>query len=250
MEKGKLKIRFRFDKQDECSLLSALDLHGFIDGKLQPHDKRKIEQSFNHHNAAILYFDNKPIGFTTYTLGNNWAIIDYKWIVPEFQHQGFGRIFAKKVYRHLLRRNKVLMLVESASDKGLRLANLYRFQDLSSTDYKYSTRLQYLLLDYGRNQESYCGQGWELLIWPTYNSCGEPSYCYKLDDTLSSHPIIAIVNDDAAVQVRKDGKTVYSDKCKYFFDYPSEIQAYGLLYFKKNLSEILESKHIKLQDFE
>lgn len=75
-----------------------------------------------------------------------------------------------------------------------------------------------------------------MFIWHDWNNQKDAAQIYRIDDMMESNPIISIVNSDAYVEFREDGKTLKKAICKRFFtDY--EFQYYGLLYFNTNLSD-------------
>lgn len=232
------RINFNPNTSDFNKLISLLDKHGFSDNITQPHDRKRICDSFGNNRFVVMYADGEPIGFTTWRGEMQWAIVDYKWLHPKFRKQGLGRLFAKLVYQEFLKQNIFYVLVEPATPDGLGMSDSIGFQALCDTDYGYYTKLFYKFLRPNRPQIQQSDAGYELFIWHDWNNQKEAAQIYRIDDTMESNPIISIVNSDAYVEFRKDGETMKKGVCKRFFT-DWEFQCYGLLYFNTNLSDWL-----------
>lgn len=242
MVKGKLKILFRPDKLIVSKILNSLEEHGFCNNQLQPHDYKKIRKAVTQSKFIALFFEDEPIGFTTWESEGNWVIIHYKWILPNFRGRKLGKAYAEMIYSEMLKRGKYLVLVEPATENGNYMASAFKFEPLANTAYQYSTNYQYKFLKSGRPHSFPSGEGWQLLIWKDHNYTTENFNCYELDDSMASDPIIAIVNCDASMEIRHNGSLKKRATCKDFFKLPEELQLYGLLVFKTNLSDLFVFK--------
>lgn len=191
-----------------------------------------------------MYAGDEPIGFTTWRGEQQWAIVDYKWLHPDYRRKGLGRLFARLVYHEFLERNIFYILAEPASSEGHGMSHSLGFKLLSDTDYKFDTKLYYKFLRSNRQRIQLSDSGYELLIWHDGNNLIEAAQIYRIDDTMASNPIISIVDSDAHVELRKEGIAIKKGVCKRFFS-ESEFQCYGLLYFNVNLSDWLKEIKIK-----
>lgn len=239
MKKNELKILVKPKKVDIDFLISKMDELGFYNGVLQPHDKDRIRNGIKNRKVFVLYKDGNPIGLSTWSGEMQWAIVDYKWILPEFRGKGLGKQFAQLIYEWFLKKHIYLVMAHPATPNGEAMATTFGYKPMADTDYRFSCQDLYIFLKEGRknlNQPS--NSGFELLIWSDHNARKNPHFCYAIDNDMKENPIISIINDDAQVELRKDGKEIRKDKCKYFFT-DDENQAY-ILYFDTNLSELLK----------
>lgn len=237
-------IDFNPDVSEFNQLISLLDTHGFYDNITQPHDRIKICKSFDNGGFVAMYADKEPIGFTVWDGEMQSAIIDYKWLHPDYRNRGLGRLFARLVYQEFLKRNIIYILSEPATPCGFGIANSFGFKALKDTDYRFDTRLYYMFLKSNRQQIKLSNSGYELLIWHDWNNQKDAAQIYRIDDTMKTNPIISIVDTDAYVELRRDGIPIKGNVCKRFFS-DDESQLYGLLYFNTNLSDWLIKLDIK-----
>lgn len=231
-----LHLEFNPPESDYQRLIELLDQHGFYGGVIQSHDRKRICDSFREDHFIVLYLDNNPIGFTTWRGELQWAIIDYKWIIPNHRGKGYGRWFSQCIFENFKRNNIIYILAQPASPCGWGMSNSLKFNDFSETDYKFSTSYRYLFLTEDRDNIELSDKGFELLIWSNCDYTKPPKLVYKIDDSMLFNPIITIVDDNAYAELRKDGIKIKRNVCKRFFT-DTELQYHGLLYFNKNLSE-------------
>lgn len=236
MDIERLTIDFVAQKKDYEILVKSLREIGFCNGIIQPHDYERICKSYDENKFIVLYYNHIPIGFTTWRGELQWAIVDYKWILPEYRGVGIGRKFSELIYDEFRRRVIYFILAQPATDNGWGMSRSFGFKPHNESDYRYSTNYQYLFLRPNRKFSQERNNGYELLIWHNYNYLAEPAQVYKLDETLTVNPIISIVDYDAHVELRKDGEVIRRNVAKRFFK-ESELQGYGLLYFNTNLSD-------------
>lgn len=240
-----LKIDFNPAHKDYKILMESLSDKGFCNGILQPHDYSRICKSFDEQKFIILYHINKPIGFTTWRGELQWAIVDYKWILPEYRGKGIGRKFSELIYSEFISKEIYFILAQPATEHGWGMSKSLGFKPLTQSDYSYSTTYQYLFLRSNREFNPERNIGYELLIWHNYDYRAEPAQIYRFDETMKINPIVSIVDPNAHVELRKDGVTIRRNAAKRFFT-ESELQSYGLLYFDSNLSDWLIKKGINL----
>lgn len=236
---GLIRTDFNPNVLDFNKLISLLDKYGFSNDVTHRHDRKRICELYENDGFITMYADNEPIGFTAWRGELQWAIVDYKWLHPDYRGQGLGRLFAQLVYQEFLRHNIFYILVEPASLEGRRLAKSLEFKSLRDTDYRFDTNLYYKFLQSNRSMTQQSDSGYELLIWHDWNNQNEAAQIYRIDDTMESEPIISIVDSDAYVELRRDGSPIKKGISKRFFS-ESELQCYGLLYFNTNLSDCLK----------
>lgn len=241
---GIIRIDFNPDISDFKKMISSLETYGFSNNIIQPHDLKRIRNSYNDKGFVVLYTDNEPIGFTVWHGELQWAIVDYKWLLPDYRGQGLGRLFAQLMYQEFLKHDIFYILVESATSEGCGLSNSFGFKPLSNTAYRFDTKLFYKFLLPNRSQIQLSDSGYELLIWHDWDNRKTAAQIYRIDDTMDSNPIISVVDSDAYVELRRDGVTITTNVCKRFFS-ETEYQCYGLLYFNVNLSDWLKRIRIK-----
>lgn len=242
-----LTIDFIPKESDFKYLIGQLDNWGFYCGVLQPHDKNRILKSFDKGGFIVLKDGERPIGFTVWTGENQWAEVQYKWILPKYRGKGIGRFFSELVFQEFIEREIYLVLAQPATDCGWGMARTFGFNPLSETDYSFSTNLQYLLLKDNRKVIQMAGVGYELLIWHNFDNRKSPAQIYKIDETMEEYPIISITGGDSWVELHREGVPIVRNVCKRFFS-EKELQAYGLLYFNTNLSSML--KRFKLTNID
>lgn len=124
-----LHLEFNPPESDFQRLIELLDQHGFYGGVIQPHDRKRICDSFREDHFIVLYLDNNPIGFTTWRGELQWAIIDYKWIIPNHRGKGYGRWFSQSIFEYFKRNNIIYILAQPASPCGWDMSNSLKFND-------------------------------------------------------------------------------------------------------------------------
>lgn len=222
-------------------LMRQMESIGFgKNGLLQPHDARRMRNEFSEKGCFLLFDGERAIGLTTFRQEHQYAIIDYKWIHPDYRGKKLGRLFGQMVYEELLRRSIFYILVEPATEEGHGMASTFGFKKLSETSYKYSTNYYYKFIKHGRLSHAPTGKGYEMVIWDGYRTDVEPTLCYSLDNVMEDNPILTIVDFDGYFEIRKDGEPITQKKVikRGGFDDEIELQNYGLLYLSTNLSDL------------
>ena len=85
------RVNFNPNTSDFNKLISLLDKHGFSDNITQPHDRKRICDSFGNNRFVVMYADSEPIGLTTWRGEMQWAIVDYKWLLEKPEQTGTVR---------------------------------------------------------------------------------------------------------------------------------------------------------------
>lgn len=222
-------------------LMLQIESIGFgRNGILQPHDARRMRKEFSENGCFLLFDVKRAIGLTTFRHEHQCAIIDYKWLHPDYRGKKLGHLFGQMVYDELLRRSVYYILVEPATQEGYGMASTFGYKKLSETPYKYSTNYYYKFIKQGRLSHTPTGEGYEMVIWDDYRTDVDPTLCYSLDDTMEDNPILTIMDFDNYFEIRKDGVPITRKRVikRGGFDDEKELQNYGLFYLFTNLSEL------------